>query len=303
MSKRIFILGLIIGLLGLSACKRDYRAEFQQLAAQGDTLGLAQLLADWERRDEQDPEIFVAYFNYYVLKSMQEVVQITTEPGVAQSLEIMPEDDPQGDALAFLHSQMQYHPEILQKGFDWIEKGIELYPSRLDMRFGRIYMLGQLGRYETFSNEVRATLDYSNLIDHQWLWTDQQPLEDPVAVMLGAVQDYQSQLFQTDDATWLPQMEAISRKVLQYFPDHVESLSNLAIVRMSQKQYPAALDLLTQAEALAPEDPIILGNKAYAYLMKGDTLLAIRYYELTRKYGDAGAQQFADRQLELLQKP
>ena len=97
-------------------------------------------------------------------------------------------------------------------------------------------------------------------------------------------------------------MKRIAETVLKYYPDHIESLSNLSIVLMLQKQYDKALELLLKAKKLNPKDYIVLNNIAQAYKLKGDTKNAIKYYELTIKYGDKQAKQYAKEQIKELEK-
>jgi len=97
-------------------------------------------------------------------------------------------------------------------------------------------------------------------------------------------------------------MKRIAETVLKYYPDHVESLSNLSIVFMLQKQYDMALEQLKKAEKLNQKDYIVLSNIAQAYKLKGNKKSAIKYYELTIKYGDEQTKQYAKEQIEELER-
>ena len=71
---------------------------------------------------------------------------------------------------------------------------------------------------------------------------------------------------------------------------------------MLQKQYDKALGPLLKAEKLNPKDYIVLSNIAQAYKLKGDSKNAIKYYELTSKYGDEQAKKYAEGQIDELKK-
>ncbi len=71
---------------------------------------------------------------------------------------------------------------------------------------------------------------------------------------------------------------------------------------MLQKQYDKALEPLLKAEKLNPKDFIILSNIAQAYKLKGDNKNAIKYYKLTIKFGDEESKQYAQQQIEELEK-
>ena len=38
-------------------------------------------------------------------------------------------------------------PALVRRGIAYVDRGIEAYPSRLDMRFGKIRALGEIGDY------------------------------------------------------------------------------------------------------------------------------------------------------------
>lgn len=279
---------------------QNLKQEFNALYSKKDTLAQRQLLEKWEKSNSNDPELFVAYFNYYVGKSKQEIVTLGNNPHGKDVLKIMDQDSTIKEPVGYIYGSTYYDPIMLSKGFSWINKGIEKYPSRLDMRFGKIYMFGQIQDYENFTKQIISVVDYSNEIKNKWTWAEGKPLDDPKEFMLGSIQTYQLQLYNTENDSLLNNMKRIAESVLKYNPDHVESLSNLSIVYMLQKQYHKALEVLLKAEKLNPSDYIVLGNIAQAYKLKGDYKNAIKYYELNLKYGDARAKNYAKQQIEEL---
>ncbi len=296
----IFILGLT--LIFNQANGQTFKKQFNDLASKKDTIGQQQLLQKWEKADSNDPELFVAYFNYYVNKSRNEIITLGQNPKGKDVLQIMDQDTSKKEPVGFIYGDTYYNPELLSKGFDWISKGIEMNPNRLDMRFGKIYMFGQIEDYENFTKEIIKTIDYSAINNNKWTWADSKPLDEPKDFMLGSIQDYQVQLYNTENDSLLNNMKRIAEIVLKYYPDHIESLSNLSVVFMLQKQYDKALELLLKAEKLNPKDYIVLSNIAQVYKQKGDTKNAIKYYELTIKYGDEQAKQYSKEQIKELEK-
>jgi len=281
---------------------QTFKQQFQDLVSKNDTTGQQQLLEKWGKTDSHDSELFVAYFNYYVLKSKNEVITLGQNPKGKDALQIMSQDTTQTEPVGFIYGNSYYNPNLLSKGFDWIDKGIEKYPNRLDMRFGKIYIFGQIEDFENFTKEIVKTIDYSSLNNIKWTWSDNKPLDNPKDFMLGAIQDYQVQLYNTEKNDLLNNMKRIAETVLKYYPDHIESLSNLSIVFMLKKQYDTALLPLLRAEKINPTDYVVLSNIAQAYKLKGDTKNAIKYYELTLKHGDDQAKKYAQGQIDQLKK-
>lgn len=245
-------------LLFNSAIGQTYKQQFNDLVTKKDTVGQVQLLEKWEKTNKDDPELFVAYFNYYVRKSKKEIITLGQNPKGKDVLQIMDQDTTKKEPVAFMYGDTYYDPDLLSNGFDWINKGIEKHPNRLDMRFGKIYMFGQLEDYEKFTTEIIKTIDYSSVNKNKWAWADNKPLDDPKEFMLSSIQDYQLQLYNTENDSLLDNMKRIAEAVLKYYPDLVESLSNLSIVFMLQKQYDKALESLLKAEKINPKDYIVL---------------------------------------------
>lgn len=281
---------------------QTYKQQFNELVAKKDTLAQQQLLDKWEKADSNDPELYVAYFNYFVDKSKNEIITIGQNPKGNDVLQIMDQDSSKKEPVAFMYGDNYYDPDNLKKGFDYIDKGIQKHPNRLDMRFGKIYMFGQLEDYENFTKEIIKTIDYSVLNKNKWTWTDSKPVDDPQKFMLTSIQGYQIQLYNKQSDGLLDNMKRIAEAVLKYYPDHIESLSNLSIVFMIKKEYDKALVQLLKAQIINPKDYIVLNNIAQAYKMNGEKKNAIKYYELTIKHGDEQAQNHAKRQIEELKR-
>jgi tetratricopeptide (TPR) repeat protein len=163
-------------------------------------------------------------------------------------------------------------------------------------------MLGEIEEFEPFTQAIVSTIDHSRKIQNKWLWTDNKPLEEPKEVMLGSVQDYVVQLYNTGDDKLLDNMKLIAETVLKHYPNHIHSLSNISIVYMIKGDHDKALEALLKAEKLTPKDYVVLGNIAQAYTLKGDRKNAIKYYELTAKYGNAAAKSQAKKQIQALKK-
>jgi tetratricopeptide (TPR) repeat protein len=302
MIKQTLTLIFSLTLIYNQATGQTFKKQFNDLVSKKDTVGQQEFLEKWEKTDSNDPELYVAYFNYFVNKSRSEIITLGQNPKGKDVLQIMNQDTTKKEPVGFIYGDTHYNPDFLSKGFNWINKGIEKHPNRLDMRFGKIYMFGQIEDYENFTKEIIKTVDYSAINENKWTWADSKPLDNPKDFMLSSIQDYQIQLYNTENDDLLDNMKRIAETVLKYYPDHIESLSNLSIVFMLQNQYDKALESLLKAEKLNPKDYIVLSNIAQAYKLKGDKKNAIKYYELTVKYGDKQAIQYAKEQIKELEK-
>jgi len=294
MPKQIVLFLLVV--LAAQSFAQNYKGEFYRLLKEEDTAAQRQLLQHWQQANATDPELFVAYFNYYFQASRQEIIHLSDSGNENSSLAIT---DSAGAQVGFLSDDFDYDSALLAKAFQYIDKGISTYTTRLDMRFGKIYALGKIGNYQRFTNEIVRTIEVSNKLKSQWTWADNKKVEDPERFFLGNIQEYVVQLYNAGDDQ-LDRMRTIAQTVLKYYPKHVESLSNLAITYGLQGNYNKALESLLQAEKIMPRDVIVLNNIATMYERKGDKPNAIKYFELTAKLGDKEARDAAIEKLKEL---
>ena len=191
---KILLYSACFFLTSLFAYGQNEWQQFKLLSENKDTLGQRILLENWEKRSLNDPELYVAYFNYFVEKSRSEVLVIGQDlkQNAFIVLEIESQDSSKQDRVEYMYRQVSFQEFYTQKAIEWIDKGIDRFPNRLDMRFGKIYFLGLLENYEAFTEQIIQTVDYSAINQNQWLWSENCVLEQPKEMMLGSIQDYQN---------------------------------------------------------------------------------------------------------------
>ncbi len=293
------IISLILILICQVAFCQDYPSEFQKYFNENDTINQLKVLKEWEKANPEDSELYTQYFNYYFQKAENSFVSITTEKPEGESFVLK---DSLNMNVGYLGSQIQYNLEEIKKGFNKIDKGIGLYPNRLDMRFGKIYVFGKLKDWDNFTHEIIKTVEHSSKNKNEWTWTNNEKLTDGKEFMLAAIQDYQVQLYNTEKDDLLENMRNIANEILKYYPNHIESLSNISITYLLTGEYDKGIEALLKAEKLDPQDFIVLSNIAHGYKLKGDKKKAIEYYEKTIQYGDELAKQNASQQIKELQE-
>ena len=288
---------LVFSILTNFCLGQDYKSQFDQLCQDGDTIKQIELLKKWESEDPENPELHTSYFNYFFLKSRQEFVSMSTNQPKGETIQLQ---DSTGQVAGFLGSELVYNPETLQKGFDKIDQGIKMYPNRLDMRFGKIYTLGQAKDWENFTNEIIKTIKYSKKNNNEWTWTFNEKKENGKEFFLSSIQDYQLNLYETENDDLLKNMRIIAEEILRIYPDHIESLSNISITYILTGEYDKGIEALLRAEKIDPEDGIVLSNIAHGYKLKGEIDNSIKYYEKMLKLDDPRAVDFAKQQIEAM---
>ncbi len=290
---------LLILIIGTNVFSQNYFENFKKYQASGDTLKQKDLLEKWKQESPNDSELYTSLFNYYFQKSRNEVLLLAsgTPPKGQEYLELK---DSTNQIAGFISSKIDYEKSNLKLAFKSIDKGIKLYPNRLDMRFGKIYVLGQIKDWRNFTDEIIETVNYSSKNNNDWTWTLNEKRKDGKDFFLGSLQDYQIQLYNTMDDDLLKNMREIAQAVLKYYPNHIESLSNMSITYLVEKKYDKALIMLKKAEEINPKDFIVLNNIAYCYKEMYNKDFAIEYYEKVIKYGDKQAIEQAKNEIEKL---
>lgn len=299
---KIHLLSAVLLLTIQSFFGQNEWQQFKLLSEKEDTLGQRILLENWEKHTLNDAELYVAYFNYFVEKSRSEVLVIGQDlkQNAYMILEMENQDSSKQNRAEYMYKQVSYDDLYTQKAIEWIDKGIERFPNRLDMRFGKIYFLGLLENYEAFTEQIIQTIDYSAINQNQWLWSENSALEQPKERMLSSIQDYQNDLYVTSQDTLLYNMQKIAQAVLKVYPDHIESLSNIGAVYFLLGQYEKALTPFYAAYQLNPKDLVVINNLAETYNELGLNIKAEAYYRLLMKYGDKQDKKYAKAKIKQL---
>lgn len=276
---------------------QDFQAEFRKHSKTGDTTRQLQTLTAWEAAKPGDAELYVSYFNFYFTQSRRELIGLTTDKPEGEGMALK---DSLGNTTGYLGSQILYDHIVLQKGFDKINEGILKFPDRLDMRFGKVYVCGQIKDWVEFTAEIIRAVQYSTKNNNLWLWSNNESKQDGKDFFLSTLQDYQVQLYNTGNDSLLINMQKIANMVLKYYPDHIESLSNLSVTYLLTGDYDKGIETLLRAEKINPKDPVVLANIAHAYNSKGDKKNAIAYYKKVMKHGNAETRQYAEEQIQKL---
>jgi tetratricopeptide (TPR) repeat protein len=291
------LLPILLLLLGLNTVAQNYQAQFRAAFGKNDTTKAFAIINEWEKSAPNDPELYTAAFNLYFFTSEQANIALEKEQ---KNKESFPLTDSTGKTVGYLNTKTGYGPAKIAKALNYINRGIAQFPDRLDMRWGKCYVLGQIGDYENFTVEVVAALQHAATIKCNWLWTNNQKTPNPQKEMLEAVQRYLKQLYDTQDDKLLVNMQRIGEVALYHYPNSIEILTTTSVAYMLTKNYPKAIGLLKKAEKLNPKDFIVLNNMARCYELTRNKASALKYYQLAAKYGDAEAKATAKRKMKEL---
>lgn len=296
---RLQLFAAMLVSLSLPGVAQSRHQTFQKLYAANDSANIKLLLQEWESADPGDPELYTSAMNYYFFAAKQEIVSLETSAKSKDGLQLL---DSTGKPAGYMNSSWSFRKDMLDKAFRYANTGIQKFPDRLDIRFGKCFLYQQVGDYDNFTKELITDIEYSQVNKNNWLWSGNQKQQDGEGFFLGTVQTYLKEMFDTEDDRLLSYMIQIGETTLKYYGNSVEILSTTAVALMLTKNYDKALEYLKKAETINPKDFIVLNNIAQAYKFKADKGNAIKYFQLTEKYGDAQAKKQARQSIKELNK-
>lgn len=273
--------------------------KFKVLFKTNDTAKIKAFIKQWEAASPNDPELYTSAINFYFINSRQEILSLDKQQVKPQSFKIT---DSAGNTTGYLSSNAAYNIKVVSMAINYANTGINKFPDRLDIRFGKCYMLQQIGDYENFTQELIKAIDYSAINKNNWLWTENKKQEGGEAFFLLTIQDYLKQLYDTQNDSLLTYVKQIGEATIKYYKNSVEILTTTAVACLLTNNYSKAIEYLKQAETLNPKDYIVLSDIAQAYKQTGDKENAIKYYKLVEKYGDESTKQLAKKNIKELKK-
>jgi tetratricopeptide (TPR) repeat protein len=272
MKKSLTILVTALLFCSYNIYGQSFKAQFKAAMDAKNMAKAEEALEAWDLADANDAELYVSYFNFFTLKSMEK-------------------------------DSTKFDEEYVKKALDIITEGIERFPTRFDIRLGKIYMLGKIKDYEHFTAEIIKFIQYSKKIGNNWKEENFKLLERPDDMLYGAVLDFQEILFSTGDTTLYSKIVNISEEMLKYYPGHTQSLLNISTISIKRKNFDKSLEVLLIADKMKPDDSILKYNIAYVYQAKGDKDNAKKYYQLTidnAKEKETKLKEAAQKQLDAL---
>lgn len=248
--KKNYLFLVILFLFGsYSSYGQSFKGDFKDALEAGDMAKAEKILLAWDFADANDPEIYVAYFNFYTVKSLEK-------------------------------DSTKYDMEYVRQALDYISNGIEFFPTRFDMRLGKIYMLIRIEDYKSVTAEVIKLINYSKEIDNDWKGENYSLIERPDEMLNGAVQEFQGILFSKEDPALYDDIIKISEEMLKCYPTHSQSLLNISTAYVMKKNYDKSLEALLKAVQMRPKNAVYHYNIAYVYEKKGDKENAGKHYKL-----------------------
>ncbi len=220
----------------------------------------------------QSAEYYIDNFNEQLNKGYKPDLLISQEP---QGEEWMEAVDINGNKIYFCQTNMLIANENTDSAFMFINQGIKEFPERLDMRWGKAEAFRMMKDYQNLAQTVKEAIIYGYDHNHQWLWVENEPLENGEDVMLNSLLDYLSNLYYTDNWDCI---NTICQEILIHKPDYIPALNFLAIQYIGNDNDKAIL-LLKKIYDLDSKDDVVISNIARCYVLNDNIPEAISWYK------------------------
>jgi len=257
-------------------------------------------LESWQKQDPENPELYIAYFNYHLHKGTKSGISIDNyrKDETKETLSIS--DPKTGKIIGYLNDKLFFDFEEIKTALKYLDEGLKFGPDRLDMYFGKIKTFESIGDYGNQSKQLIETLQHGIQIDNKWLWSDNETIEDGESVLLNSADDYYGFWFSVKTDASLEAAYKSALEQIKLFPNHNYAYNNMGTYYAIKKQYLEAITYYCKAENLEPKDTIVLSNIARCYEEIKDTEKAIVYYNKLKKYGNKNEIDYANKKLKKL---
>ena len=274
--KRLFFT-LVLATLAttLLNAQQNWFDKYKKLLNSNDTVALKKCIMQWEKANPESPDVIAAWYNYYIKRAMNNVLQLSTVQPANGKQYMELQNDTTKQTAGYLYEQTVYNPELTKQAFAKIDEGIQKFPNRLDLPFGKVYVLLQQEKYDTALNELKKVIERLKTNHNQWLWTQNKPLENPKEFLIDTMQGYFNQFIAAQDKQPAYQL---NEAMLTLYPEDIRLRSNKASLLAIGGKYFEALPLFASIHKDAPEDDLVTYNLAYCYEKTGDKKTAIVYY-------------------------
>ena len=306
--KRFCLIVILSVLCGFASAQGVYD-RFYEAVQESDSIGMAKAINEIRASGDQSAERYVAEYNFYVKNALlfSGMTSSTVYPDINESVvgDIMTLTDSTGEVAGYMYFIENWDENIADSGIAVINKGLSLYPDRLDMHYGKIHLLRQLRRWNTFADAIHATLDYAEKHRKTMVFPNGGAPID--TILVEGILDYERDLFEAiqmspDSATFVSRIEmlrGIAEHMLHLYPTDAYSMNIMAVTYQLVEDRQNSLKWLLSAEKVAPKDAIVLSNIADTYHILGDYKNERKYLEKIIKYDDG---EYAERAKEYLKE-
>lgn len=259
-----------------------------------------ELLKNWEKKNKKDPELYICYFNMYIMTASNEQMHVETflpENFNGQYIEGQNEN---GDKI-YIYSIIEYDYDLCLKAFEYIDKGLSYNPKRLDMYFGKAHLYYLRKEYKNQCELLKNIFALDKKNKSNWLWSNNTPTKEAGVNFETTMHEYIGKWINEKSKDSIQCAKELSVEFIKYYPKNPIAYNDAAVSSIYSNDLKAAKEYFKSGYELDKTDMIILANLANVSKNLGEIEEAIKYYKLLEQSTDEKYSSMAKRQLEALQ--
>ena len=259
-----------------------------------------ELLQNWEKKNKKDPELYVCYFNMYIMKASNEQMHVESFLPENFNGQYMEGQNENGDKI-YIYSIIEYDDDLCLKAFEYIDKGLSYNPKRLDMYFGKAHLYYLRKDYKNQCELLKNIFDLNKKNKSNWLWSNNTPAKEVGVDFETSMHEYIGKWLKEKSEDSIKYAKELSVVFIKYFPKNPITYNDAGICCIISNDLKSAKEYFKTGYELDKSDMIILTNLAYVSKNLGEIEEAIKYYKLLEQSTDEQYSSIAKRQLETLQ--
>jgi tetratricopeptide (TPR) repeat protein len=243
----------------------DYYNRYMSMMERNEIEQLPSVLNAWQKASPNDIEMHIAYYNYYQNKARTEVPTMGQLP----------------DGTMGIYNNVQWDKENVRLAIHHLDKALGINPLRMDVYFGKCWILGETEQFSELSKIVIDLLGRLKTEKREWLWSLNEPLKNMSANITQDVQGVLSNHFMTlyYASSNLSHSMKIAEAEVAHFPKSVLSWSHLGMCFDKEKKYKDAQKAYLSGLKINKDDHVLIYNLGYSYELDGNKSAAQTQYK------------------------
>jgi len=249
-------------------------------------------LLAWGKSVARDETFYIEHLNFYFLKSKNSIYYTNQA-----KQEILEDSLGITDFMVYMDSlEIVFFKEAIHK----VDEGLLFYSNRLDLIFGKLYVIRFHQEWDLLSKEIIKVIELSRQNNNQWLWEDNKPISEEE--FLCTIEEHINFLATHQDDSLQFTVIEIAKSFLDYYPERYKAKFDLAIAYLLTGNLERGIELLHELEETFPNNLDIIYNLARAYQDSNENQKAIEYFIQMKGLDDESAKKYAKKQIRILKK-
>jgi tetratricopeptide (TPR) repeat protein len=225
--KKIGLFFLLIGQIrGVNLYAEEmYKNRYLELLRSNQYDELLVWLKQWKRAEPQNPEMCIGFFNYYIHTGSE-----------------------QGTGTIWENGRLLYGPKIIyrienvNKGIEYLDRGLKFAPNRLDMYWEKIELLMEIDDYTRAGQTLYDLIEISPRYNDEWLLGDNRRIQNGTEYFLNYILRYFAKCTEVNIPASMEMARICAEKLIEVYPNTVYGYNNMGNYYVVGRRFEEALN-------------------------------------------------------------